>query len=174
MKWPHAAAGTDQNFYPSPACSGRWIVLWYKPYQLVVPCPTKRGLWNAFRSAGRPELCGRHKSVKSQSHIDVWRERVNTVWENRQHVKKLTCAPVNHPPTCSKRVPNASKPIAHRVDTVLATFPKRFPTVCERGPACQTSIQCVFDVYVTCKYLAQRVFSDRSAAFYRATSVRLP
>ena len=109
--------------------------------------------------------------IMPQSHLDVWRQRVNTVWENRQHVQNWTCAPVNHPPTCSKRLPNASKPTAHRVDTVLATFPKRFHTMCERVSACQTSIQRVLDVYVTYKYRAQRVFRDRSAVFYRTTSV---
>ena len=84
------------------------------------------------------------------------------------------CAPVNHPPTCSRRVSNVSKPTAHRVDTVLVTFPKRFHTVCEHVPACQTSAKRAPDVYVTCKYRAQRVYSDRPAVFYRATSVRLP
>ena len=98
--------------------------------------------------------------------------RDNGVWENPQHVQNWTC--VNHPPTCSKRVSNVSKPTAHRVDTVLVTFPKRFHTVCERVAACQTSIQRVPDVYVTCKYRAQRVSSDRPAVIYRATSVRLP
>ena len=78
--------------------------------------------------------------LKAQSHLDVWRERVNTVWENHQHVQKLTCAPVNHPPTSSKRVYNVSKTTVHRVVTVLATFPKRFHTVCKLVPACQTSI----------------------------------
>ena len=99
---------------------------------------------------------------------------MNTVWENHQHVQNLTCAPVNHPPTCSKRVSSVSKPTVHRVNTVLATFPKRFHTVCERVPACQTSTQRVPDVYVPCKYRAQRVCSDRPALFYRATSVCLP
>ena len=113
-------------------------------------------------------------TIKPQSHLDVWRKRVNTVWENHKHVQNRTCAPVNHPPTCSKRVPNISKPTAHRVDTVLVTFSKGFHTVCERVPACQTSTQHAPDVYVTCKYRAQRVCSDRPAVFYRATSVRLP
>ena len=72
-----------------------------------------------------------------------------------------------------QRVPNV-KPTAHRVDTVLKTYPKRFHTVCERVPACQTSIQRVLDVYVTCKYRAQRVRRDRSAVFHRYTNVRLP
>ena len=111
--------------------------------------------------------------LKAQSHLDVWLERVNTVWENDQHVQNWTCAPVNHPPTCFKRVSNVSKPTAHRVDTVLVTFPKRFHTVCERVTACQTSIRSVPDVYMTCKYRAQRVCSDRPAVFYRVTSVRL-
>ena len=104
----------------------------------------------------------------------MWRKRVNTVWENHQHAQNWTCAPVNQPPPCSKRVSNVSKPTAHRVDTVLATFPKRFHTVCERVRASQTSLQRVPDVYETCKYRAQRVCSDRPALFYRATSVRLP
>ena len=89
--------------------------------------------------------------IMPQSHLDVWCERMNTVWENHQDVQNWKCAPVNHPPTCSKRVSNVSKPTAHRVDTVLATFPKRFHTVFERVPACQTSIQRVLGVYVTCK-----------------------
>ena len=104
----------------------------------------------------------------------MWRERVNTVWENHQHVQKWTCAPVNHPPTCSKRVSNVSKLTAHRVDIVLVTFPKLFHTVCECVPACQTTIQRVPDVYVTCKYRAQRVCSDHPMVFYRATSMHLP
>ena len=82
-------------------------------------------------------------------------ERVNTVWENHQHVPNWTCAPVNY------------------VDTVLVKFPKRFHTVCERVPVCQTSIQRVPDVYVTCKYRAEQVSSDRPAVLCRATSVRL-
>ena len=113
------------------------------------------------------------KIVKAQSHLDVWRERVNNVWENHQHVQKWTCASVNHPPTCSKRVSNVLKVTAHRVDTVLVTSPKQFHTVCERVPACQISIQRVPDVYVTCKYRAQRVCSNRPTVFYRTTSMRL-
>ena len=69
---------------------------------------------------------------------------------------------------------NVSNPTAHRIETVLVTFPKRFHTVCERVATCQTSIQRVPDVYVTCKYRVQRVSSDRPAVFCRATSVRLP
>ena len=92
--------------------------------------------------------------LKAQSHLDVRRERVNTVWENHQHAQNSTCTPVNHPPTCSKRLSNVSKPTAHRVDTALVTFPKRVHTVRERVTACQTSIH--------------------PAVFYRATSVRLP
>ena len=71
-------------------------------------------------------------------------------------------------------VSNVSKPTAHRIDTVWVTFPKRFHTACERLPVCQMSIQRMPNVYVTCKYRAQRVCSDRPAVFYRATSVRLP
>ena len=112
--------------------------------------------------------------LKAQSHLDVGRERVNTVWETHQHVQNWTCAPVYHPPTCSKRVSNVPKPTAHRVDTVFSTFPKRFHTECERVPACKTSIKCVLDVYVTCKYRAQRVRSDRSALIRHVTSERLP
>ena len=112
--------------------------------------------------------------LKAQSHLDVWRELLNTVWENHQHFQNCACAPVNHPPTCSKRLSNVSKPTAHRVDTVFVTLPKRFHTVCERVTACQTSIQRVSDAYVPCKYRAQRVCSDRPAVFYRATSLRLP
>ena len=100
-------------------------------------------------------------NLKAQSHLDVWRERVNTVWKSHQHVQNWTCAPVNHPPTCSKRVSNVWRPTAHHVETVLATFPKQFHTVYERVPACQTSIQRVLDVFVTCKYRAQRVRSGR-------------
>ena len=112
--------------------------------------------------------------VKAQSHLDVWHERVNTVRETHQHVQNWTCAPINHPLTCYKRVSNVPKPAAHRVDTVLSTFPKRFHSVCECVPACQTSIQRMLDVYVTCKFRAQRVRSDRSVVFNRATRVRLP
>ena len=96
------------------------------------------------------------------------------MWKNHEHIQNWTCAPVNYPPTCSKCVSNVLKPIAHRVDTVWATFPKWFHTVCEHVPACQTSIRRVFDVYVTCKYCVQRVPSDRSAVFHHATSVPLP
>ena len=38
--------------------------------------------------------------LKAQSHLDVWHERVNIMWENQQHVQKRACVPVNHPSTC--------------------------------------------------------------------------
>ena len=52
------------------------------------------------------------------SHLDVWRERVNIVCENHQHVQKRTCVPVNHRLTCSTRVFNVLKTTYHRVNTV--------------------------------------------------------
>ena len=110
--------------------------------------------------------------LTAQSHLDVWCERVNTVWENHQHFQNWMCAPINHPPTCSKCVSNVWKPTAHCVNTVLAMFPKEFTTVCESLPAMR--IQRVLHVYVMCKYRAQWVRSDCSAVFYHATSVRLP
>ena len=113
------------------------------------------------------------KHLKAQSHLDVWRERVNNVRGNHQHVQNWTCALS----IIYQRVPNVSnvsKSTAHRVDTVMVPFPKHFHTVCERVAARQTSIQRVPDVYVTCKYRAQRVPRDRPTVFYRATSVHLP
>ena len=88
--------------------------------------------------------------LKPQSHLDVWCERVDIVWENYQHVQNRTCVPVNHSPTCSKRVSNVLETTNHRVDTVWVTFPERVYSVCEREPTCQTNIQRVPDVFVTC------------------------
>ena len=42
--------------------------------------------------------------LKTQSHLDVWRERVSTMCENHQHVQKQMCTPVNHPLMCCKHV----------------------------------------------------------------------
>ena len=83
------------------------------------------------------------------------------------------CLPVSHPPTCPKCMSNILK-LTARVDTVLVTFPKRFHTMCECVAACQWSIHHVPDVYVTCKYCAQRVSSDNPAVFYHAISMRPP
>ena len=90
-------------------------------------------------------------NLKVPSHLDVWRERVNIVWENHQHVQKRTWVPVNHLLACSKHVSNVSKTTYHRVNTVWVTFSQRFHSVCERVPTCQTSVQRVLNVYVTCE-----------------------
>ena len=72
---------------------------------------------------------------------------------------------VNHPPTCSKRVSNASTD--HRVSTVWVTFSGRFHSMCERVPTfnvypsrvsrfstvlneCGALVQCVSGVRLTC------------------------
>ena len=75
-----------------------------------------------------------------QSHLDVWRERVNTVWENQQHVQNRTRVPNNHRPACSKHVYDVSKTTYHRVDNVWVTFSQRFHSVCKRVLTCQTSV----------------------------------
>ena len=86
-----------------------------------------------------------NSTIKAPSHLDVWRERVNIVWENHQHVQKRMCVPVNHRLACSKRVSNVSKTTNHRVNTVWVTFSQRFHSVCERAPTCQTSVQRVLN-----------------------------
>ena len=127
-----------------------------------------------FHNHMHQKCCGMYSTLKAQSHLDLWRERVNTVSENHKHVQNGMCAPVNHPPTCPKCMSNILKLTAHRVDTVLVTFPKRFHTMCECVAACQWSIHHVPDVYVTCKYRAQWVSSDHPAVFYHAISMRPP
>ena len=105
--------------------------------------------------------------LKAPSHLDVWRERVNIVWENHQHAQKRTCVPVNHRLACSKRVCNVSKTTYHRVNTVWVTFSLRFHSVRERVPTCQTSVQRVLNVYYAASLYVLNVYYAASL-LYRA------
>ena len=120
---------------------GWWLLACLVPIHYLNQCwlTTNRTLGNKLQ----------WYSIKAPSHLDVWRERVNIVWENHQHVQKRTCVPVNHRLACSTRISNISKTTYHRVNTVWVTFSQRFHSVCERVPTCQTSVQRVLNVYMT-------------------------